>query len=939
MTRTEEETTSSVLLSQLNLKEQPSTILTALSTLKHSLIGHDETKEFLVQQGISTALVHILSVNVSGSCTNEQRQAIRLEASMVVGSLVYGGEYYIRNLLQSGILAPLISNLNPDTTPPKLIVSSLKTLNTMLDTYIPVTPFSPNTPHTSSVPCVAIIAEELYNENGDHLRNLYKILSQESMDRLVHDQVSLAAALIAKSLGRATKIYGKEEDVTQRGAYQKRLVAAGVLDALAARLGLFAPEQYVKRNNSRAGKLLPNARLAPLLDAISTIIRNSKLRSLMFMFSPALASIFPYVISDDHVNIHQGMALHLPQTKSEAHRPIITPKAFPPLSSFDSRPVPTINDDFPPLSPSHSSAFFPSFDLYAAHAHHHQHPSTTRRQSWLGTEGDDKYTEDKAEASEHAIEIAESGLINWIIGLVREADGDPLIRVSAAELLTSLFQVGLVAKRLISYIPLLIIPVLIKLIDNPPKNVSAFGGMTIGGVSALTWNQWQIEERAPFILVRLIMDRTDFKTSAYDAKGLTIFNRQLERVCKPPPNANTYSQVPSLAEYYHRQVRMEGILQALAHLVYDSEDRRKELVEMGILPTIVAHCLTPQSSPTDGNTIPVLIAACALARSIARSVANLRTDINDSKICLPVFELIKHPNDSVKAASCSCICNLVLEFSPMRQQLEEAGIFDILCKMTRHPSRKMRFEAVWALKHLMLLSPLANKKVIVDLVYLWNLAENPEPPAMEQDTMMLDQPDQDPDCVTRLPSPLWEAMRALHKAEKYEAEIVLHEEAIALQEQLLEMMRNILIGSPIGENVDAVFEVFGQERLFGLYVRVLSSDNTPPQVIKAVLYNLVHIAAGWTRHQDLLTAQVDIMNALVRLSQHNDGDVRAACVYVLINLTTTDADVVYDDAARMRRIDILKNYGWMERLKVMEHDSSMNVKERVRNVKESFGFA
>jgi hypothetical protein len=90
MTRTEEETTASILLSQLNLKEQPATILAALSTLKHSLIGHDETKESLVQQGISTALVHILSVNVSGSCTDEQRQAIRLEASMVVGSLVYG---------------------------------------------------------------------------------------------------------------------------------------------------------------------------------------------------------------------------------------------------------------------------------------------------------------------------------------------------------------------------------------------------------------------------------------------------------------------------------------------------------------------------------------------------------------------------------------------------------------------------------------------------------------------------------------------------------------------------------------------------------------------------------------------------------------------------------------------------------------------------------
>lgn len=90
MTRTEEETTASILLSQLNLKEQPATILAALTTLKHALIGHDETKESLMQQGISIALVNILSVNESGLCTDEQRQAIRLEASMVVGSLAYG---------------------------------------------------------------------------------------------------------------------------------------------------------------------------------------------------------------------------------------------------------------------------------------------------------------------------------------------------------------------------------------------------------------------------------------------------------------------------------------------------------------------------------------------------------------------------------------------------------------------------------------------------------------------------------------------------------------------------------------------------------------------------------------------------------------------------------------------------------------------------------
>jgi acyl CoA:acetate/3-ketoacid CoA transferase len=84
MTRSEEESLFLSLLSQIQSPD-PSIARSALQTIKHKLIGHDQTKEIFLGLGIAEALTAILS-NPGDGCWLEAK----VEAGIVIGSLAYG---------------------------------------------------------------------------------------------------------------------------------------------------------------------------------------------------------------------------------------------------------------------------------------------------------------------------------------------------------------------------------------------------------------------------------------------------------------------------------------------------------------------------------------------------------------------------------------------------------------------------------------------------------------------------------------------------------------------------------------------------------------------------------------------------------------------------------------------------------------------------------
>lgn len=100
------------------------------------------------------------------------------------------------------------------------------------------------------------------------------------------------------------------------------------------------------------------------------------------------------------------------------------------------------------------------------------------------------------------------------------------------------------------------------------------------------------------------------------------------------------------------------------------------------------------------SSVPgIRAAACQCTRSLSRSVCILRTNLVDAGIAVPLFRLLSDENLEVRIAATGAVCNLMLEFSPMRKAILEQGAMKILCQHTHSQYAQLRLNAVWALKH------------------------------------------------------------------------------------------------------------------------------------------------------------------------------------------------------------------------------------------------
>ncbi|RAL61625.1 hypothetical protein DID88_009662 [Monilinia fructigena] len=101
-----------------------------------------------------------------------------------------------------------------------------------------------------------------------------------------------------------------------------------------------------------------------------------------------------------------------------------------------------------------------------------------------------------------------------------------------------------------------------------------------------------------------------------------------------------------------------------------------------------------------------------------------------------------------------------------------------------------------------------------------------------------------------------------------------------------------------------------------------------PEIIIAVVYILVHMAASIPQHRQIVIAQSELLKLLVPQFNNPAYEVRVALCYLVSNLTWEDD--ASDRSACAQRVHSLKQLGILQKVEHLEHDPELDVRERAK---------
>ena len=887
---------------------------------------------------------------------------------------VIGGPAFTSPIYNSGCLCSLLDSLSPKESATTPLLATLRTLNTIADSRLLQHPLHSTYPD--------VLLASLYTEQ--RLRDISEIIAQQSSSWPVQQQISLTASLLAKTC--------------QDEHHRKLIEQAGLFGVLATKLASFVVATGCSlggQNGSRNGTPLPapdKAELAPILDAICTIMDRSKSRWSRFFSAPAFEAVFPKTYPDGPLNFAR---------KSSSNRI----EALIPHLQTSSKGLP-------------SASFSPS-------------GTTGTSQPSLRAFGF------SIESIDGSSEGYESPVVPWLVYMAR-AEASAVARLMAIQAVTNLHRCGLTHKRREAEFAAILVPLLVGMLDKPASKPNT---MTNGQKESKAARQL-IKERAPAILATLTVDSFDLQGAAIDAGCIKKLSQILKQSYDPlppysitslwspePPNADSMDTTEELSlgkpglspAVYHVTRMRESSLTALASISSLEDEYRKSIIGNGIVPFIIQSLKTysadtlvsPLKLPIDDPSNPVavsenpkevILAACALARGLSRSVSTLRTALMDAGLAAPLFALLKHQDVEIQVAATAVVCNLVLNFSPMREvrfyslfpnldcsrlgkAIIEAGILKLLCSHAHSTNAKLLHNSLWALKHLVLESTHTLKISCLDeLGPGWlkqiicngteDLRDSQPPSSMHTpnaagmqvdllnavDTSGTGLPSADEDSEGDVRMSDTEPARTSRPAptSRLSGSLSLSSTAddVEIQTQGLEFIRNLICGPDAKQMIDYLFSELGQDKVFELLAMKLRtrvhnaytrrsgggmsktfpqarSNQATVEMITSITYILVHIAAGSPRHRQQLIAQTELLRLIVPLFDHEDKRVRVCCAWLVINLTWVDDQ---DDQANCRaRARELAKLGVMERLRKLEGDEIQDVRERSKTAVHQMG--
>lgn len=926
--------------------------LRLLRAIKNDIVGHGQRKKLVVRHGLLDCLVHILSSSPDAEA--------QLQATLIVASLAEEGAAFVAPILDSNCVQPLLLSLPPRSSLPKLITASLRAVNALAVSW--TLSSSPDPSFVHHVFTKYTIASFL-----DILRQPLPTAKQQ-----LH--IALTSSLLATCCGYSDQL-------------RSALVHQGLLDALATNLASFALV-YNRNPQSNHAQL----DITALLDAISSIVRDSTYRAHRLIFSNDLRPIFSH--SSDSSSSDPLQTLDRNQYQHRRNTNIV------PVDSL----LPKV------MVPLQKSLAFGHHALINSRLF-----------------------------SEHSATnvSVDSPLCVWLMYLARSQQ-NPCCRLAALRLLAILndaLDADVAAPRSDMtarsrererQMALFAVPIAVKLVQDALDT-------PYGQDLAV------IKEDACSVLAHLVENSTELQQAALDAGAVKyvsqLFRKSFDPItlARPMWSANPQALDPQTPlvpattlgdnglapEVMHAMKCRAGALDALAAIAEKEDVNRKAVIDSGIVSNLI-DSLAPISiydssvlPSKNGNTVPVLLAACRVATALSRSVSLLRTALIDAGITKPIFALLAYPDVDVQIAATNVICNLVLEFSPMRQvrfsahlfgryvlsylqDLVAAGVVTTLCEQAKRSNSKLRQASLWALKHLVLNSPKDMKTECLEqlgtgwLIQAVNGAAQPGPfvplgsiNAAGEQVDLLNTPDtgMDVDWIEQeesddedgeilldhngtryqasglrstLDTTNYKAhLRLLRKNEQDPAVQAKHDDML-VQEQALDFIRNLINGDDNVAMIEHLNNVLGANRLFEMLHNKLrpvsfqpgspldshretayspqshqsSAVWQPPELINAALGVIIHVAGGSSKHRQQLIAQKPLLTAWLPHFSHSDRRIRVASVWAIINLTWVDSAADREEAKA--RAQELRSFGIDEKVRALAEDIDADTRERVK---------
>ncbi|KAI8964940.1 ARM repeat-containing protein [Daldinia sp. FL1419] len=963
--------------------------ISALRYLKNEVIGHIQKKEEWVLHGILRPIVRVITPDTLNAnedvrppfltlTTFTDEDNAKLQALQLLASFANAGPAFLWPLHAVGALPAVLNSSCLQNGHPQIVLAALRFVRDVAAAAA----YAPSTSPITS----ASLAETLFADGP--LDSLYHILSQKTPSLDGESQISIVTHLI--------------KDLCRDEGHQLALLNKGILDALATKLASFAVAE---------GQVLPGAEIiariegledfipAPatpassldgVLGAIASIIGDSRFRACKLLYSPSILAVFPIA----NVDPSQSPILPLGPTELPGvQRPPTKHMDFEPMDLLLPQTLPDVfgHTTIPPLGTSredlgHSGQSAPKFQSDMSS----RSPSEDASPSRNDVEG----------------EKAESPLIPWLINLIRSRSGSEMLM--GTSILTSLFKAGFSYATREASLGLLVVPVLLGMLDEVNAKIK---DIDYNQCSRNTASMLSVVEETPAVLARLITDSEPLQRAAFDCNAVKTVCRLLkESFDAPPPRAKSWSWAFSkkspdsigrtsldcrLGEegqhrfLVHRVKVRENALKAIGALATFKDEYRKAIVEQDVV-----HHIALSLTPTAENPISVVLASCYAVRIIARSVSILRTALVDHEVSKPLLQLLRHHDIEMRIAAAATVCNLVVEFSPMREPLVEAGLLEALCEHAHSHNATLRLNALWALKHLVHSANVdLKKKCVEELESGWLvrlICDDTEDDALysartrsdrEVAQNTLNGMDEDIDMgladdqsrawlsTSFYKSPATPAhtdIRILREAEK-ELETLrdndlnpiskARKDDLLIQEQGLDFIRNLIGGASSGnsmdslndttEMIDFLFSTLGQDRLFEILASKLrpkvfhplsrrdgGSDTRiappKPKIIVSVIYILVHIAASIPRHRQLVVSQTELLRQLQKLFNSQNKEVRVALCHLINNLTWQDN--ASDGPGCSQRAQELKKLGFLSKLEALEKgDEELDVRERAKS--------